>query len=61
MTDPIPINQGGLLRCCIADVYNNSTATEEGSLHVCQHCGSHLKISEGAWKWDRDPYEKEVE
>lgn len=56
MSNPVPIRIGGLFRCCIKDIQENCTKTQEGSVHMYQYCGCHMKIVGGVWKWDQDPY-----
>lgn len=46
-----PINQAGLLRCCIADITNNEVRTKEGTIHKCQYCKTYIKLVNGAWTW----------
>lgn len=50
MVPIVPINQGGLLRCCIESL-GDDIQIEEGSLHKCKSCGTYIKIINGAWTW----------
>ena len=48
----VPINIGGLLRCCIESLESDER-TEEGAVHVCKYCKTAIKIVDGAWSWVR--------
>ena len=51
---PLPLNQGGLYRCCI-DSYETqappAVETEEGQVMVCPACTSVLEVRDGEWRW----------
>jgi hypothetical protein len=50
VSDEIIINQGGLMRCCIATILE---AKGVGQHLKCSYCGEPMaKDEKGAWKWD---------
>ena len=46
----VPINIGGLLRCCIESL-QDEVQTKEGSTHHCKYCNTCIKIIKGRWTW----------
>ena len=56
------INQGGLIRCCIQTIREDTGAVaHEGERLSCKQCGNRMVVKKGLWYWDAEWYkEREV-
>lgn len=48
----LPINQGGLMRCCIQSLLEAFTIEDEGDIYTCPYCHSQMIVINQQWQWN---------
>jgi hypothetical protein len=49
------IRTGGLMRCCIASIWDDTRTDQEGMPGKCKYCEAPLLYKDGAWEWAPEP------
>lgn len=53
----LPINSGGVLRCCCDSLAQHLEADgkeDEGTVVQCIYCKGSVIVKDGVWRWNKD-------
>ena len=52
----LSLNQGGVMRCCAASLYNSLVTENEGDTFECEYCKTRLIVKNGVWQWNQPEF-----